>query len=139
MLDFDKIKQSPEEDYMNEEQLAFFKQLLTDLSQKTIEQIKDAREDITQPASDVDPIDIATLEAERALKLKIVDRQTKLLVKIDESLNMIEQGTYGFCLETGEKIGIERLLLRPTATLSVDAKSIREESEKDYGPKDSNE
>ena len=128
-----KILKQSEEDYMNEEQLEFFKMMLTDLSKRTLEQIAEAKEDITKPASEADPIDLASLEAERNLKLKLVDRQTKLLLKIDESLNMIEQGTYGYCVETGDKIGIERLLLRPTATMSVDAKAIREESEKDYG------
>ena len=121
------------EEYMSDNQLNLFDQLLLALQQKTINLISTTKEDITKPASEADSIDNASIETDMALKLKLIDRQTKLLSKIDLSRNMIEQKTYGYCEETGEEIGIERLLLRPTATMSVDAKSIREEEEKDYG------
>lgn len=130
-----KIKLSAEtEEYMSDNQLLLFQELLRETYKKTLKLIQKSKEEITLPADAADAIDNASLESDMALKLKIVDRQTKLLGKIDESLAMIEQKTYGYCIETGEPIGIERLLLRPTATLSVDAKSIREEEEKDYGP-----
>lgn len=124
------------EEYMSDLQLDLFAVLLKALYQKTITQIQETKAEITQPTDEADAIDNASIEAEMTLKLKIIDRQTKLLGKIDESLAMIDNKTYGYCEETGEPIGLERLLLRPTATLSVDAKSIKEEEEKDYGPTD---
>ena len=132
-----KIRASAaKEEYMSDLQLELFAELLKALYQKTITQIQETKAEITQPTDEADAIDNASIEAEMTLKLKIIDRQTKLLSKIDESLAMIENKTYGYCEETGEPIGLERLLLRPTATLSVDAKSIKEEEEKDYGPAD---
>ncbi len=122
------------EEYMSEIQLALFRKLLEVLYKKTVEQISVIKEEITKPTGEADAMDNASIESEMVLKLKLVDRQTKLLGKIDEAIAMIEQKTYGYCIETGDNIGIERLLLRPTATLSVDAKSIKEEEEKDYGP-----
>ena len=121
------------EEYMSDQQLLLFRNLLEILYKNTVTQIHEAKEEITKPTDEADVIDNASIEAEMILKLKIIDRQTKLLGKIDEAITMIEQKTYGYCIETGEPIGIERLLLRPTANLSVDAKSIKEEEEKDYG------
>lgn len=122
------------DEYMSDQQLQLFQELLTETYKKNLELIKKGKEEITMPADEADAIDNASIETEMVLKLKIVDRQIKLLSKIDEALAMIEQKTYGYCVETGEPIGIERLILRPTATLCVDAKSIREVEEKDYGP-----
>ena len=126
-------KLAKSEEYMSDNQLLLFKKLLKALYKTTVTQIHEAKEEITKPTDEADAIDNASIEADMTLKLKIIDRQTKLLSKIDESITMIEQKNYGYCIETGEPIGIERLLLRPTANLSVDAKSIREEEEKDYG------
>mgnify|MGYP000305354997 FL=1 len=80
-----------------------------------------------------DPADRATVEEEHALELRVRDRERKLLKKIDEALTRIAQGEYGWCEETGDPIGIGRLLARPTATLSIDAQERRERTQKLYG------
>ena len=80
-----------------------------------------------------DPSDRATLEEEYTLELRTRDRERKLLKKIEKSLKMIDDGTYGYCEETGEPIGIPRLLARPTATLSLEAQERRERVQKLYG------
>jgi len=77
-----------------------------------------------------DPADRATVEEEHALELRTRDRERKLLKKIEQALTRIDDGSYGFCEETGEPIGIARLLARPTATLSVDAQTRRERVQK---------
>jgi DnaK suppressor protein len=80
-----------------------------------------------------DPADRATIEEEHALELRTRDRERKLMKKIDESILHIDDGSYGYCEETGEPIGIPRLLARPTATLSVEAQQRREQKQKMYG------
>jgi len=80
-----------------------------------------------------DPADRATIEEEHALELRTRDRERKLLKKIQQSLARIESGEYGYCEETGEPIGIPRLLARPTATLSLEAQQRRELRQKLYG------
>ena len=80
-----------------------------------------------------DPADRATLEEEHALELRTRDRERKLLKKIDGALARIEDGSYGFCEETGEPIGLQRLIARPTATLSIEAQERREMKQKLYG------
>ena len=80
-----------------------------------------------------DPVDRATIEEEHALELRTRDRERKLLVKIEESLTRIRQGEYGYCEETGEPIGLRRLLARPTATLSLEAQERREKRQKMFG------
>ena len=83
-----------------------------------------------------DPNDRATQEEEFSLELRTRDRERKLIRKIDEALKRIEDGSYGYCLETGEEIGIKRLEARPVATLSVEAQERRERREKQYGDRD---
>ena len=80
-----------------------------------------------------DPADRATLEEEHALELRTRDRERKLLKKIDQALARIDDGSYGYCEETGEPIGIQRLLARPTATLTIEAQERREMKQKLYG------
>jgi DnaK suppressor protein len=87
------------------------------------------RENDTVP----DPADRDTIEEEHALELRTRDRERKLMKKIDESLQRIESGDYGWCEETGDPIGVPRLLARPTATLSVEAQQRRELKQKMYG------
>lgn len=136
----EQIKKSAKtEEYMSDVQLELFRKLLEETYRKTLSQINEAQKEINKPASEADAIDNASIESEMALKVKIVERQNKLLFKINESISMIDNKTYGYCVETGEPIGIARLILRPTATLSVDAKSIKEESEKDYGPEETSD
>ena len=81
---------------------------------------------------EADENDRASLEEERWLELRIREREGKLISKIDEALHRIEDGSYGYCDETGEEIGVQRLLIRPTATLSIEAKQRRENIEKAY-------
>jgi DnaK suppressor protein len=83
-----------------------------------------------------DPNDRATQESEFSLELRTRDRERKLIRKIDEALKRIEDGSYGFCLETGEPIGVKRLEARPVATLSVEAQERRERREKQFGDRD---
>jgi len=83
-----------------------------------------------------DLTDRATLETERAIELRTRDRERKLIRKIDDALKRIDDGSYGYCLETGEEIGIKRLEARPVATLSIEAQERRERRERQYGDRD---
>lgn len=127
-----QIRRAPKKDYMNEEQQAFFKQRLLDLREQTIAHIREARESLAVRERETDELDRALSEEENRLKLRIADRESKLLPKIDDALKRIEDGSYGWCEETGEPIGIERLLLRPTATLCAEEKARQERLEKNF-------
>ena len=122
-----------EADYMNAAQLAFFrarlKQLEVDLLKNAGETTEQLRETVLVP----DPADRATIEEEHALELRTRDRERKLLKKVQQSIASIDAGEYGWCEETGEPIGIPRLLARPTATLSLEAQQRRELKQKLYG------
>ena len=125
------------EEYMSKEQLDHFRTILSswkkDLMQevdRTVLHMKD------EAANFPDPNDRATQESEFSLELRTRDRERKLIRKIDEALKRIEDGSYGFCLETGEPIGIKRLEARPVATLSVEAQERRERREKQFGDRD---
>ncbi len=125
------------EQYMSTEQLQHFRQILgswkSDLMRevdRTVSHMKD------EAANFPDPNDRATQEEEFSLELRTRDRERKLIRKIDEALQRIEDGSYGYCLETGEEIGIKRLEARPVATLSLEAQERRERREKQYGDRD---
>ena len=125
------------EQYMNKEQLGHFAQILNNWKRdlmvevdRTVLHMKD------EAANFPDPNDRATQEEEFSLELRTRDRERKLIRKIDEALKRIEDGNYGYCLETGEEIGIKRLEARPVATLSVEAQERRERREKQYGDRD---
>ncbi len=122
-----------DKDYMNEAQMAFFlyrlKQMEIELRQNADETTEHLRETAVVP----DPADRATIEEEHALELRTRDRERKLLKKVRQSIVSIEAGDYGYCEETGEPIGIPRLLARPTATLSLEAQQRRELKQKMYG------
>ncbi len=125
------------EQYMNKEQLEHFARILQNWKRdlmvevdRTVLHMKD------EAANFPDPNDRATQEEEFSLELRTRDRERKLIRKIDEALKRIEDGTYGYCLETGEEIGIKRLEARPVATLSVEAQERRERREKQYGDRD---
>ncbi|HKY01635.1 MAG TPA: RNA polymerase-binding protein DksA [Burkholderiales bacterium] len=122
-----------EADYMNPAQLAFFKDKLQVMKQQLIDNAGATSEHLRENDMVPDPADRATIEEEHALELRTRDRERKLMKKIDESLMHIEDGSYGWCEETGEPIGIPRLLARPTATLSVEAQQRRELKQKMYG------
>jgi DnaK suppressor protein len=125
------------EQYMNKEQLDHFARILQTWKRdlmvevdRTVLHMKD------EAANFPDPNDRATQEEEFSLELRTRDRERKLIRKIDEALKRIEDGSYGYCLETGEEIGIKRLEARPVATLSVEAQERRERREKQYGDRD---
>ncbi|OIQ69910.1 RNA polymerase-binding transcription factor DksA [mine drainage metagenome] len=121
----------PESEYMNEVQLDFFKRLLTSMRDDLIKSAGETTEHLREDTLLVpDPADRATIEEEHALELRTRDRERKLLKKVDQSLQRIESGDYGWCEETGEPIGIARLLARPTATMSLEAQQRRELKQK---------
>lgn len=119
--------------YMAKEQLAFFKDRLLKLQAELRENAGATTEHLRELAVAPDPADRATLEEEHALELRARDRERKLLKKVEGALFRIEDGSYGYCEETGEPIGIQRLLARPTATLTIEAQERRELKQKMYG------
>ncbi len=124
----------PEAEYMNEKQLEFFRARLQALKDDLLSNAGETTEHLREDTSIVpDPADRATIEEEHALELRTRDRERKLLKKISQSLTRIEAGDYGFCDETGEPIGLGRLLARPTATLSLEAQQRREMKQKMFG------
>jgi DnaK suppressor protein len=129
----EEILKAPEKDYMNEAQLAFFKKRLLDLRDQLLQNADDTGEHLRENEITTDPSDRATLEEEYTLELRTRDRERKLLKKVEKSLRMIEDGSYGWCEETGEPIGVARLIARPTATLSLEAQERRERVQKLYG------
>lgn len=120
-------------DYMNEQQLAFFKYRLQQMERELLQNADDTTEHLRETVIVPDPADRATIEEEHALELRTRDRERKLLKKVQQALTRIEGGDYGYCEETGEPIGIPRLLARPTATLSLEAQQRREMKQKMYG------
>jgi DnaK suppressor protein len=129
----EELLKAPEKDYMNEAQLAFFRKRLQELRDQLLQNADDTGEHLRENEITTDPSDRATLEEEYTLELRTRDRERKLLKKIEKSLRQIEDGSYGWCDETGEPIGIPRLLARPTATLSLEAQERRERVQKLYG------
>lgn len=126
------IKMS-EKDYMNAAQLAFFKARLQQLEKDLLKNAGETTEHLRETVLVPDPADRATIEEEHALELRTRDRERKLLKKVQQSIASIDSGDYGWCEETGEPIGIPRLLARPTATLSLEAQQRRELKQKLYG------
>jgi DnaK suppressor protein len=118
---------------MNEAQLAFFKKKLLELRDQLLQNADDTGEHLRENEITTDPSDRATLEEEYTLELRTRDRERKLLKKVEKSLRMIDDGSYGWCEETGEPIGVPRLIARPTATLSLEAQERRERVQKLYG------
>ncbi|MFK0094685.1 RNA polymerase-binding protein DksA [Pseudomonas sp. NPDC090592] len=120
----------PEAAYMDAAQLGFFRDLL--LMQRTELQARISSEfelmRTFEPSSD--PSDLGTVEEHRQWQLRLLEREKKLLDKIDEALERIARGEYGWCKDTGEPIGLKRLLLRPTATLCIEAKERQERRER---------
>jgi len=121
-----------EDDYMNDEQLEFFKALLNDLKQQTMAHIEEMKASLSQPPEINDEVDRAQYEEESRLSLRILDRERKLLPKIDKSLRRIKDKSFGYCLETGEPIGIPRLLIRPVSEYCADVKMVNEGREQHY-------
>ena len=133
LTDADLLAMSDAE-YMNDVQLAFFRARLVQLKDDILANAGQTTENLREDSSVVpDPADRATIEEEHALELRTRDRERKLLKKIQQSILAIDSGDYGFCDETGEPIGVGRLLARPTASLSLEAQQRRELKQKLYG------
>jgi DnaK suppressor protein len=125
------------EQYMSKEQLEHFRQILMTWKRDLMEEVDRTVLHMKDEAANFpDPNDRATQESEFSLELRTRDRERKLIRKIDEAIKRIEDGTYGYCNETGEEIGIKRLEARPVATLCVEAQERRERREKQYGDRD---
>ena len=129
-----ELQAMPDDEYMNDKQLDFFRARLTALKDDLLSNAGETTEHLREDTTIVpDPADRATIEEEHALELRTRDRERKLLKKITQSLGRIEANDYGFCDETGEPIGLGRLLARPTATLSLEAQQRREMKQKMFG------
>jgi DnaK suppressor protein len=124
----------PDTEYMNDKQMAFFRLKLSQLKRDILANAGETTEHLREDTVVVpDPADRATIEEEHALELRTRDRERKLLKKIEQSISRIDAGDYGYCDETGEPIGVGRLLARPTATLSLEAQQRRELKQKMFG------
>ncbi len=130
----EEVKAMPDSEYMNEKQLAFFRHKLSLLKQDIHNSAGETTEHLREDTVVVpDPADRATIEEEHALELRTRDRERKLLKKIEQSIARIDSGDYGYCDETGEAIGVGRLIARPTANLSLEAQQRRELKQKMFG------
>ena len=124
----------PDSEYMNDIQMAFFRLKLVQLKNEVLSNASETTEHLREDTVVVpDPADRATIEEEHALELRTRDRERKLLKKIEQSIQRIDAGDYGYCDETGEPIGVGRLLARPTANLSLEAQQRRELKQKMFG------
>lgn len=125
-----QLLKMPESDYMNSAQLAFFRTRLEALRDEMLANAADTGEHLKENENFADPNDRATVEEENMLEQRVRDRERKLLKKINKALARIESGEFGYCLETGEPIGLPRLLARPTAEYSIEAQERHEKMEK---------
>ena len=124
----------PDSEYMNAKQVEFFRVKLTGLKDGVLSNAGETTEHLREDTTIVpDPADRATIEEEHALELRTRDRERKLLKKIVQSIGRLDSGDYGYCDETGEPIGLGRLIARPTATLSLEAQQRRELKQKMFG------
>jgi DnaK suppressor protein len=129
----EQLLKMPESAYMNDEQLAFFKYRLQQMERELLANADETTEHLRETVIVPDPADRATIEEEHALELRTRDRERKLLKKVQQAIARIDAGDYGYCEETGDAIGVPRLLARPTATLSLEAQQRREMKQKMYG------
>ncbi|WP_035054709.1 RNA polymerase-binding protein DksA [Andreprevotia chitinilytica] len=121
-----------DDDYMNPDHLAFFREKLVEMKAELLANANQTTSHLQEQEATPDPADRATLEEEYALELRTRDRERKLLLKIDSTLRKLDGGDYGYCEDTGEPIGLARLLARPTASLSIEAQERRERLKKQY-------
>jgi DnaK suppressor protein len=133
LLTEEQLLRMTENDYMNDDQLAFFKHRLQQMERELLTNADETTEHLRETVIVPDPADRATIEEEHALELRTRDRERKLLKKVQSALQRIDSGEYGFCEETGDPIGIPRLLARPTATLSLEAQQRREMKQRLFG------
>ena len=133
ILTENELLQDSPNNYMSESQLKFFKNRLESLANELLQNADETTEHLRKTSLVPDPADRASIEEEHSLELRTRDRERKLLKKIKEAILRIDKREYGYCLETGEEIGLERLLARPTATLSLEAQQRREKRQKQFG------
>ena len=133
VLTAEEILKMPDDDYMNAQQLEFFRRRLTDLEKELRANADQTTVNLRETTVVPDPADRATIEEEHALELRTRDRERKLLKKVHPAIKRIDDGDYGYCEETGDPIGVARLMARPTATLSLEAQQRRELKQKMYG------
>lgn len=129
----DELLAQPASEYMSNAQLDFFRRRLQALEAELRANAGETTEHLRETVLVPDPADRATIEEEHSLELRTRDRERKLIKKVQQAMALIESGEYGYCEETGEPIGLQRLLARPTATLSVEAQQRREMRQKQFG------
>jgi len=130
----DNYVPTAQEPYMNERQLEFFRRRLLAWREELLAEQNQATETLQgEEWRQADVIDRASLESDTSMELRTTERHHKLLKKIDDALKRIDNESYGYCEETGEEIGLKRLMARPIATLSIEAKERQERLEKQYG------
>ena len=123
----------PADHYMSSAQLDFFKRKLVALEAELRANAEETTEHLRETVLVPDPADRATIEEEHALELRTRDRERKLIRKVQQALTRIDSGEYGYCEETGDPIGLQRLLARPTATLTIEAQQRRELRQRQFG------
>ena len=127
------LRAAPEDEYMSPAQVAFFRQRLRAEEEALLSAVKETAGHLQESEVSADWSDRARTEEEHTLELRVRERERKLLQKIREALRRIDDGNYGWCEETGEPIGIARLLARPTASLCLEAQERREQSKRRFG------
>lgn len=132
MLTTRELLQMPDSEYMNEAQLAYFRAELHKMRAEIINDIRITTDHLRETPRAADELDRAAREEEQSLEIRLREREATLLRKIDQAMKRIQDGTYGYCDVTGEPIGLRRLLARPTATLSIEAKQQAETRERSY-------
>ena len=132
MLTEQQLLAMPEQDYMNVAQLHYFEQLLREQRQTLQQRIEQSKQQLGSRETEPDELDRALIEEENRQSLRLVEREYFLLRKIEQALDRIASKDYGFCSETGQPIGLKRLLARPTAELCLDAKERQELQEKHF-------
>ena len=133
ILTKEQLLKMPDSKYMNKKQLNFFEELLKEQAVELENSIIQAKQALADSEQEIDLNDVATKQEMQQLHLRTMERQSKLVKKVNKSLMLIKEGEYGYCLETGEPIGLQRLLARPTATLSIQSKQAQEHQEKTLG------
>ncbi|MBM6703020.1 RNA polymerase-binding protein DksA [Sutterella massiliensis] len=133
LLTAEEILQMSDDDYMNDRQLEFFRHRLSEMEAELRANADQTTVNLRETTVAPDPADRATIEEEHALELRTRDRERKLLKKVQAAIKRIDDGDYGYCEETGDPIGVARLMARPTATLSLEAQQRRELKQKMYG------
>ncbi len=132
-LDLSEYRPTDNEPFMNPRQREYFRRKLESWKEEILRESRETLENLQEESQNhPDLADRASSESDRALELRTRDRQRKLIAKIDAALKRIDDGTYGFCEETGDPIGVARLDARPIATLSLEAQEMHERREKVY-------